>query len=78
MLGIASVKDDWARGATGHPAEVPQALRRPPLVPEGAPATRALEAYKRPGCPWSFMELSVRIVARELPAAYTPPTGRVR
>jgi putative hemolysin len=51
LLGLASVKDDWARGAAGHPAESPGALRRPPLVSEGAPATSALEAFKRSGLP---------------------------
>ncbi len=55
LLGLASVKDDWARGAAGHPAEVPEALRRPPLVPEGAPATRALEAFKRSGLPLALV-----------------------
>jgi putative hemolysin len=55
LLGLASVKDDWARGAAGHPAESPGALRRPPLVSEGAPATSALEAFKRSGLPLALV-----------------------
>ena len=55
LLGLASVKDRWARGPAEHPAEHPAellgALRRPALVPEGAPATRALEAFKRSRLP---------------------------
>jgi putative hemolysin len=51
LLGLASVKDAWARGPAEHPAELLGALRRPALVPEGAPATRALEAFKRSGLP---------------------------
>ena len=38
-------------GAGREPAELLGALRRPALVPEGAPATRALEAFKRSGLP---------------------------
>jgi CBS domain containing-hemolysin-like protein len=33
-------------GAGREPAELLGTLRRPALVPEGAPATRALEAFK--------------------------------
>ena len=51
MLGLASVKDGWARGPAENPAELLGSLRRPALVPEGAPATRALEAFKRSGLP---------------------------
>jgi putative hemolysin len=51
LLGLASVKDNWARGPAEHPAELLGALRRPALVPEGAPATRALEAFKGSGLP---------------------------
>jgi putative hemolysin len=51
LLGIASVKDAWAREAAGQPADVLDALRQPPLVPEGAPASAALEAFKRSGLP---------------------------
>src|SRR5215211_4499921 len=51
LLGIASVKDAWGREAASHPADLLGSLRRPPLVPEGAPATAALEAFKRTGMP---------------------------
>jgi putative hemolysin len=51
LLGLASVKDAWARGADEQPAELLGSLRRPALVSEGAPATRALEAFKRSGLP---------------------------
>jgi putative hemolysin len=51
VLGIASVKDAWAREAAGQSADLLGLLRRPPLVPEGAPATAALEAFKRTRMP---------------------------
>jgi putative hemolysin len=51
LLGIASVKDAWARQAVGEPVDLLGSLRRSPLVPEGAPATDALEAFKRFGLP---------------------------
>jgi putative hemolysin len=51
LLGIASVKDAWARQASGEPADLVGSLRPPSLVPEGAPATEALEAFKRSGLP---------------------------
>jgi len=51
LLGIASVKDAWARQASGEPAGLLGSLRPSPLVPEGAPATDALEAFKRSGLP---------------------------
>jgi putative hemolysin len=51
VLGIASVKDTWARQASGQPADLLGSLRPPSLVPEGAPATDALEAFKRSGLP---------------------------
>jgi putative hemolysin len=51
LLGIASVKDAWVRQASGQPAELLASLRPSPLVPEGAPATEALEAFKRSGLP---------------------------
>lgn len=49
LLGIASVKDARARHVTGQPADLVGALRPPALVPEGAPATDALEAFERLG-----------------------------
>jgi putative hemolysin len=55
LLGIASVKDAWARGADEQPAELLGSLRRPALVPEGVPATRALEAFKRSGLPLALV-----------------------
>jgi putative hemolysin len=51
VLGIVSVKDAWAREAAGQSADLLGLLRRPPLVPEGAPATVALEAFKRTRMP---------------------------
>jgi putative hemolysin len=51
VLGIASVKDAWEREVAGQSADLLGLLRRPPLVPEGAPATAALEAFKRAGIP---------------------------
>jgi putative hemolysin len=51
LLGIASVKDAWAQQAVGEPVDLLGSLRRSPLVPEGAPATDALEAFKRFGLP---------------------------
>jgi putative hemolysin len=51
LLGIASVKEAWARQAPGKDLNLIGTLRRPPLVPEGAPATGALEAFERSGLP---------------------------
>ncbi len=55
LLGIASVKDAWVRQASGEPADLLGSLRRSPLVPEGAPATDALEAFKRSGLPTALV-----------------------
>ena len=55
LLGLASVKDDRAREAAEHPAELLGALRQPALVSEGAPATRTLEAFKRSGLPLALV-----------------------
>jgi putative hemolysin len=55
LLGIASVKDAWVRQAFGEPADLLDSLRRSPLVPEGAPATYALEAFKRSGLPTALV-----------------------
>jgi putative hemolysin len=41
LLGVASIKDAWARQAPGELADLLNSLRPAPLVPEGAPA-----------CPW--------------------------
>jgi putative hemolysin len=51
LLGIASVKDAWAQQASGQSADLLGSLRPAPLVPESAPATDALEAFKRSGLP---------------------------
>ncbi len=55
LLGIASVKEAWARQASGKNADLLGSLQRSPLVPEGAPATSALEAFKRSGLPVSLV-----------------------
>jgi len=50
LLGLASIKDDWARGGeAGYGVGLLNSLMRPPVVPEGAPATRVLETFKRSG-----------------------------
>jgi putative hemolysin len=55
LLGIASVKEAWARQASGKNADLLGSLRRSSLVPEGASATSALEAFKRSGLPVSLV-----------------------
>jgi putative hemolysin len=55
LLGVASVKDAWARYEAGQPLDLLASLRQAPLVPEGAPATAALEAFKRSGLPLSLV-----------------------
>ena len=55
LLGVASVKDAWERGADEQPAELLGTLRPPALVSEGVPATRALEAFKRSGLPLALV-----------------------
>jgi putative hemolysin len=51
LLGIVPIKEAWARQASGEPADLLGSVRPSPLVPEGAPATDALEAFKRSGLP---------------------------
>lgn len=53
LLGVASAKDPWTRpGADRDEAEdLLGSLRRPPVVPEGAPATSVLAAFRRSGLP---------------------------
>src|SRR5215213_1861187 len=51
LLGLASVKDAWARMMNGESADLLEALRPPPLVSEGVSATAALEAFKNSGVP---------------------------
>jgi putative hemolysin len=51
LLGVAFIKDAWAQQASGQPADMLDSLRPAALVPEGVPATDALEAFKRSGLP---------------------------
>ena len=55
LLGIASVKDAWVRQASGQPADLLGSLWPSPFVAEGAPATDALEAFKRSGLPLALV-----------------------
>jgi len=55
LLGIASVKDAWTRQASGQSADLLGSLRPSPFVAEGAPATDALEAFKRSGLPLALV-----------------------
>ena len=55
LLGIASVKDAWVRQASGQPADLLGSLRPSPFVAEGAPATDALETFKRSGLPLALV-----------------------
>jgi putative hemolysin len=60
LLGVASIKDALAQEIReGWPVDLMASLRRPPLLPEGAPATEALAAFKRSG-------LSLALVVDEL------------
>jgi putative hemolysin len=52
LLGVASVKDALAQEILeGQPADLLGSLQPPPLLSESAPATEALEAFKRSGLP---------------------------
>src|SRR5215207_945465 len=51
LLGLASVKDAWARMMAGEHVDLLEALRQPIFVPEGIPATAALESFKSSGVP---------------------------
>src|SRR3712207_2618722 len=78
LLGITPVKDvwdAWARQASREPADLLGSVRPSPLVPEGAPASDALEAFKRSGLPvalvideWGHIEglLTLRDVLKAL------------
>ena len=60
LLGVASIKDALAQEIReGWPVDLMASLRRPPLLPEGAPAREALAAFKRSG-------LSLALVVDEL------------
>ena len=52
LLGVASIKDALTQEIReGLPADPLGSLRPPPLLPEGAPATGALAAFKRSSLP---------------------------
>src|SRR3712207_5095991 len=55
LLGIASIKDAWTRQASGQTTDLLGSLRPSPFVPEGAPATYALESFKRSGLPLALV-----------------------
>lgn len=56
LLGVASIKDAMAQEIReGRPADLMGSLRSPPLLPEGAPATEALAAFKRSGLPLALV-----------------------
>jgi putative hemolysin len=56
LLGVASIKDAMAKEIRdGQPADLLGSLRRPPLLPEGAPATEAVESFKRSGLPLALV-----------------------
>src|SRR3712207_3823218 len=52
LLGVVSIKDALAQEIReGRPADFLGSLEPPPLLPESAPATEALVAFKRSGLP---------------------------
>jgi putative hemolysin len=51
LIGLASVKDAWAQMIAGEHVDLLEALRQPIFVPEGVPATAALEAFKSSDVP---------------------------
>ena len=56
LVGVASIKDALAREVReGQPADLLGSLQSPPLLPEGAPATEALAAFKRSGLPLALV-----------------------
>jgi putative hemolysin len=56
LLGIAPIKDALAREIhTGEPADLLGSLRPPRLLPEGAPATEAVAAFKRSDLPLALV-----------------------
>lgn len=56
LMGVASVKDALAQEIREErPADLIGSLRRPALLPEGAPATEALAAFKRSGLPLALV-----------------------
>jgi putative hemolysin len=56
LLGVAPIKDALAREIrTGETANLVAHLQNPPVLPEGAPATEALAAFKRSGLPLALV-----------------------
>jgi putative hemolysin len=56
LLGVVSIKDAIAQEILeGRPADILGSLHTPPLLPEGAPATEALAAFKRSGLPLALV-----------------------
>jgi putative hemolysin len=56
LLGVASIKDALTQEIReGLPADPLGSLRPPPLLPEGAPATGALAAFKRSSLPLALV-----------------------
>jgi putative hemolysin len=49
LVGLASVKDTWAQMMAGEHVGLLETLRQPVFVPQGVPATVALEEFKRSG-----------------------------
>ena len=74
LLGVTSVKDTWARAIAGEDADLLGELRQAPLVPEGAPATAALESFKRSGLPLALVILNdvLQALIGDLPDADSP------
>jgi putative hemolysin len=56
LLGVVSIKDTLAQEIReGRPVDLLGSLRGPPLLPEGAPATEALAAFKRSVLPLALV-----------------------
>jgi putative hemolysin len=55
LVGLASVKDAWVQMMAGEHVNLLEVLRQPIFVPEGAPATAALEAFKSSGVPLALV-----------------------
>ena len=88
LLGLASVKDAWARMMNGESVDLLEALRSPPLVSEGVPATAALETFKSSGVPVALvidergnfeglvtLTDILEALVGEVPDLYTPAEG---
>jgi putative hemolysin len=56
LIGVASLEDALVLGfVEGRPADLLGSLRRPPLLPEGAPATEEFAAFKESGLPLAIV-----------------------